>query len=771
MPFGPAPDEPIESNPLFDPPAKDEPANESDSLAAIFAPKAEPPTDDPNAISAAWRALTDTLPPPPSEPAVSIPPPTGDPEHPDTRLAAILAGEEIVDPPSEPPRFDKPDESWLSEDVPTPAAPSSDVPLLELTDDDPFDVALGQALNEELFDAAEPAGPRAAPTRRPSSVSDADEELIDMAASSIDPAAFDDAEDDDVAIVAEPNADRKPVLSTDTLTPLWSSEADPEVPDEPATVQPPTSDSDNELAALSDELARLGDALTSDPEPEPKDRGPLDDVSSLLGPITDEELTNLGKNLTDDIEPLEGPPALDSLDMVEPLMPSVSEAPSGLVDAEDVIPTGDPSALYAEPPPLLTEQGPDDDAEAPAFVDPGSLDLTDDADQDNASEEAAVATTAEADLADLDRAAEAELAALALDDAVGETGIRDEHAVHALDPEELAAALAPAALDMPTVNELAAEPPMAGESSLAAESPPPDVSTKSNADTSLPPLPASFVSPVDEESDVATPTLLVRRRRTMRADAPPPRTEPMPPLEPMDEPRGPYDFDSATVVEEADDMAVRFEPPPAPPLADSEADDAVRFEPPPAAPPPAAPSADGQADEDAVGFDAPPAAPSGSGLPKGSTRITVTGVAPDGAPMPAEPSSPKPAPTGPPKPVFRPAREQRASFEEALVRPLPTSILPDPAALPNAPMRTGHRPPRRSPSISRSRSSRPTRAVGASPAAPRRSPATVFTVSRSMSPRRTERKRTSPIGRPISRPPTSPTWPRSPPRSPRNPRH
>ena len=690
----------LPDHPLFEPPPAD---LEDASHPLLGAPNAEPLADEPLAPEPApdaWQSLADAL-PPPLDPEPPIPPHTGDPEHPDTHLAAIVAGtmplesdaDSAVRSPDEPaddfksvelehlsplqgesrpsdplapasidPLDPAPsDPAWLGPPVPTHSV--SQVPLLELTDDDPFDVALGQALNEELFDTpSEEPSPTQSPSRRPSSLTEADEELIDMASSSIDPEAFDDV-DDDHGLVAQPEAGGAPGLPTAGLMPLWPAEADPDQASGlPGSAVAPKRD--NELGDLSDELARIASELTREND-EPRAQVNSGDIAQLLGPITDEELSGIGENLTEEAAPSAEAPALDSLEMLEPLsvdplrvdplMPK-SEAPSGLMDAEDVAMALEESApLYAEPAPLLDTNAPGRfGSDVRAVVDPASLDLVD-ADEprrDDASDarDESIAfdeAAAEDDAAELERQAEASaMLDYGFEDGEATLAQEDPHFMTALGGE--AQSEAPAEPDAgmyaePTASngagtvEFPDESPSLEEALLSAtaaaqDREPSDVAGKTalldiRPDEAAEKAKAEALAalhdipevPNSEEDEGDIPTLLIRRQANERPDSEFPRTEPMPPLEPMDD---------------ADTM-------------------------------------------EALGSTGPIV----SGKPQGSTRIRVTGVSADGAPVAPTPPPDKDAAPSVPKPAFRPAKEQHAVPEDTLLRPLPSSILPDPEPL------------------------------------------------------------------------------------------
>ena len=357
---------------LFEPPDSDRAAADGPSADAMLA----------QLTTSASESSVDPA------PSYEPPPSTGDPDHPDTHLAAILASPESYGAatPDTGSTTERP--TWSApSDAPPIGAKPSEVPLVELAGDDPFDVALGQALNEELFDEAPPpadVNPRAS--------SDIDEDLIDMDAS-VDPSAFDDV-DEDLDIL--PKSAPGPDALASSLVPLWPSEADPEPPESeggraalphppgavetaasaddgsPPVAAPPVPEYATDLEpppqgtppALSEHFAQLGHVLAGGSMPDPLD--PSSASSAFFGSITDEELNSLGAGLTDDVDVNVDP----SWDPGGPLSPF--DPPT----VSDLGPDGPP--LYREPPPLMapeTEEPLHGDAElvAPASNEPEGI--------------------------------------------------------------------------------------------------------------------------------------------------------------------------------------------------------------------------------------------------------------------------------------------------------------------------------------------------------------------------------------------------------------
>ena len=237
--------------------------------------------------------------------------------------------------------FVAPNDGRPTDDLAARFTPNRDVPLQELTDDDPFDVALGQALNEELFDAPQFDEPKdSSPDHRivlprgPAALSD-DEGLIDLEASQIDPAAFDDV-DDDFGLLDPRGPPAEDKLAAADLQPLWPAEADPD-PNEPVPLVAvkkagPGRPSDQpaegaKLSTFGEELARLGEQLTGDPNASPS--------PAPFAAISEDELSGLGLHLK---ESAASPSASDRA------------RPSPAVHRPD---SSNGPAMYAEPPPLM----------------------------------------------------------------------------------------------------------------------------------------------------------------------------------------------------------------------------------------------------------------------------------------------------------------------------------------------------------------------------------------------------------------------------------
>ncbi len=321
----------------------------------------------------ALQALTDALPPLTSDPGPEpIPAPTGDPDHPDTYLTAIMSGaplEGLESSTTPDSSFPTPDLESSSE---APAAVSNapaEIPAVgsqpdgdELASDDPFDVALGEALNEELFssptafdgnlgDELFDDNPALA-AEVDATDDDGDGDLIDDQDAPAGFSAFDEPDDDEPILRStRPLPDAQPPFETAGLVKLWPEEADPEVAeadfgppeDADATLTssqtsagrsewtPPLADlpdptasaEASESADLHEEFARLGAALAPDPEP---DLPPLPDSQSAF----EESLR--------DIDP----------DPTRPILGSAS-ALTGLAASSERV---RPSAAEPEPPPM-----------------------------------------------------------------------------------------------------------------------------------------------------------------------------------------------------------------------------------------------------------------------------------------------------------------------------------------------------------------------------------------------------------------------------------
>ncbi|MEM7675038.1 MAG: Hsp70 family protein, partial [Myxococcota bacterium] len=187
-----------------------------------------------------WAALTDAIPREEEDDpnSTTAPQPVREFESP---LNALSDRGSDASESSPEPAYEATTPDW-SQSTPEPQEEPPESALLQLTEDDPFDVALGQALNDELFSSVGNASfevtsgeqQQLPPVRlrRPSSAVDDDDDLIDIDAPSLDPSAFDDLDDGSELLgpqIPDSQGPRpNPALSSAAMTPLWPEEADSE---------------------------------------------------------------------------------------------------------------------------------------------------------------------------------------------------------------------------------------------------------------------------------------------------------------------------------------------------------------------------------------------------------------------------------------------------------------------------------------------------------------------------------------------------------------
>ena len=527
-----------------------------------------------------------------------------DPEHPDTHLAAIVAD-------SAPAPYEPPDPSTSGWTSPPPPPPMSQVPVLELTgDSNPFE-ALGQSLHDELAETSGPAYSAPQPPRRPSSITDGDDDLIDLDASSVDPNAFDDVDDDlDMMVKAERratgNAANRPEFSPERMLPLWPKEADPEgadsmAPAEHARREPPRVKEDDR-EDLSRRLAQLGDALTQS-----TDLGQDDslDISPLIGGLTGEQPDIV---LADSADLPGHGPGHDSAPRTASLNLQANPGDRPAFTPEPPL----SESTIAEPPPLLTG---DLHEEGERAVNRASLHLAIEGEE----EHSAPSPAAPAALPDIimgrplaappkdtfARSDERPFGALATPDAASPDAPAEAFAPPPAETNPLAALTNLPEIDSgPPLDELEAP---ANQGAVASE----DVPVAPSEDIILESPTLDFQSEGEDSGD---------REAEATEDASPdeylPKTEPMPPLKPVE---SDADFDSNTDVLEA---ALR------PPTTSQE------------------------------------------GSTKAAMKVTVTGLLKDDEDESADTDRPRAGHL--PKPAFRPAKEQqpKSMTDGALFRPL-----------------------------------------------------------------------------------------------------